>query len=296
MSPPKASNNGRSKIKKWTLLPTDGFEVGDRVQAASSRRTRRRTTPRPINDLQLRAKQATACLAREIRQNGRRHACPRPCLLPRRGRRRDPPQQSWRAPWASRRSSTSLNGPSSSPSRPLPSTPLLGTLSRATVRHHLDISAPLNHSSRSTLFRVQEQDNHSDIRRQRPVWLLLPRGLHLHRGHGARWVVSLPPSIFRATLSNVPSFPSLRFREALQDQPKLKLLPEPLDVIVPALLFVVGQIFVLTSTWALGITGTFLGDYFGILMDHRVEGFPFNVLRDPMYVGSTMCFAATALW
>jgi methylene-fatty-acyl-phospholipid synthase len=31
-------------------------------------------------------------------------------------------------------------------------------------------------------------------------------------------------------------------------------------------------------------------------MDHRVEGFPFNVLRDPMYVGSTMCFAATALW
>jgi phosphatidylethanolamine/phosphatidyl-N-methylethanolamine N-methyltransferase len=61
-------------------------------------------------------------------------------------------------------------------------------------------------------------------------------------------------------------------------------------------LFAVGQTFVITSTWALGITGTFLGDYFGILMDHRVEGFPFNVLRDPMYVGSTMCFAATALW
>ena len=105
-----------------------------------------------------------------------------------------------------------------------------------------------------------------------------------------------PAPSLRATLSNVPSFPSLRFREALQDQPKLKLLPEPLDVIVPALLFVVGQIFVLTSTWALGITGTFLGDYFGILMDHRVEGFPFNVLRDPKYVGSTMSFVATALW
>ena len=62
------------------------------------------------------------------------------------------------------------------------------------------------------------------------------------------------------------------------------------------MLFAVGQTFVITSTWALGVTGTFLGDYFGILMDHRVEGFPFNVLRDPMYVGSTMCFAATALW
>jgi phosphatidylethanolamine N-methyltransferase len=44
------------------------------------------------------------------------------------------------------------------------------------------------------------------------------------------------------------------------------------------------------------VTGTFLGDYFGILMSARVEGFPFNVLRDPMYVGSTLCFAATALW
>lgn len=42
--------------------------------------------------------------------------------------------------------------------------------------------------------------------------------------------------------------------------------------------------------------GTFLGDYFGILMSHRVEGFPFNLLNDPMYDGSTMCFAATALW
>lgn len=65
---------------------------------------------------------------------------------------------------------------------------------------------------------------------------------------------------------------------------------------VPAIMFVIGQVFVVTSTYALGITGTFLGDYFGILMDHRVEGFPFNVLRDPMYVGSTLCFAATALW
>ncbi|KAF8153927.1 phospholipid methyltransferase-domain-containing protein [Crassisporium funariophilum] len=83
---------------------------------------------------------------------------------------------------------------------------------------------------------------------------------------------------------------------ALFDQPKQAMLPEQYAIIVPAVLFIVGQIFVITSTWALGITGTFLGDYFGILMDHRVEGFPFNVLRDPMYVGSTMCFAATALW
>ncbi|KAF8724471.1 hypothetical protein AX14_008766 [Amanita brunnescens Koide BX004] len=86
------------------------------------------------------------------------------------------------------------------------------------------------------------------------------------------------------------------YQRALQDQPHFPLLPKPFDTIVPVALFALGQTFVLTSTYALGITGTFLGDYFGILMDQRVTGFPFNVLRDPMYVGSTMCFVATALW
>ena len=89
---------------------------------------------------------------------------------------------------------------------------------------------------------------------------------------------------------------ALSFQRALFEQPTVPLLPAPLSTVLPAALFAVGQTLVLTSTWALGITGTFLGDYFGILMDHRVEGFPFNVLRDPMYVGSTMCFAATSLW
>ncbi|PPR00821.1 hypothetical protein CVT26_012462 [Gymnopilus dilepis] len=86
------------------------------------------------------------------------------------------------------------------------------------------------------------------------------------------------------------------YHKAILEQPQYPILPKQYATIVPAVLFFLGQLFVITSTWALGITGTFLGDYFGILMDHRVEGFPFNVLRDPMYVGSTMCFAATALW
>ncbi|KAL8673222.1 MAG: hypothetical protein Q9168_002334 [Polycauliona sp. 1 TL-2023] len=56
-----------------------------------------------------------------------------------------------------------------------------------------------------------------------------------------------------------------------------------------------GNILVLTSTWALGITGTYLGDYFGILMDEPVTSFPFNVTGAPMYYGSTMSFLGTAL-
>lgn len=48
--------------------------------------------------------------------------------------------------------------------------------------------------------------------------------------------------------------------------------------------------------YALGVTGTYLGDYFGILMDDMVTGFPFNVVADPMYVGSGLSFFAVALW
>lgn len=48
--------------------------------------------------------------------------------------------------------------------------------------------------------------------------------------------------------------------------------------------------------YMLGITGTFLGDYFGILMDEMVTGFPFSVLKNPMYDGSTMNFIAVAIW
>lgn len=47
--------------------------------------------------------------------------------------------------------------------------------------------------------------------------------------------------------------------------------------------------------WALGITGTYLGDYFGILMNDRVTSFPFNVTGAPMYYGSTMSFLGTAI-
>lgn len=47
--------------------------------------------------------------------------------------------------------------------------------------------------------------------------------------------------------------------------------------------------------YALGITGTFLGDYFGILMEERVTSFPFNITDAPMYYGSTLSFLGTAI-
>ena len=65
---------------------------------------------------------------------------------------------------------------------------------------------------------------------------------------------------------------------------------------VAVLMFITGQVFVLSSFYKLGVTGTFLGDYCGILMDAPVTSFPFNVLANPMYVGSTLSFLALALF
>ncbi|KAL2203005.1 phospholipid methyltransferase [Sarocladium strictum] len=85
------------------------------------------------------------------------------------------------------------------------------------------------------------------------------------------------------------------FKTAIFEQPTHPLL---LSLPVQAAGYTLlgcGQVLVVSSTWVLGITGTFLGDYFGILMDEMVTGFPFNVTGAPMYWGSSMSFLGTAL-
>ncbi|PWN50306.1 putative OPI3-methylene-fatty-acyl-phospholipid synthase [Violaceomyces palustris] len=86
------------------------------------------------------------------------------------------------------------------------------------------------------------------------------------------------------------------YNVALKDQPANPLLLHPIVKPLAGVLFASGNIFVLSSMWALGVTGTYLGDYFGILMDHMVTGFPFNVMNNPMYWGSSMSFVAVSLW
>lgn len=56
-----------------------------------------------------------------------------------------------------------------------------------------------------------------------------------------------------------------------------------------------GSTLVLSSMYKLGITGTYLGDHFGILMANRITSFPFNIVEHPMYYGSTLCFFSMAL-
>ncbi|KAI1847653.1 hypothetical protein JX266_006505 [Neoarthrinium moseri] len=85
------------------------------------------------------------------------------------------------------------------------------------------------------------------------------------------------------------------YERALRHQPSYPLLESPEAKYLAYGLIASGNVLVLSSTWALGITGTFLGDYFGILMDHIVTGFPFNVTDAPMYWGSTCSFLGTAI-
>ncbi|XP_055992892.1 phosphatidylethanolamine N-methyltransferase isoform X1 [Sorex fumeus] len=85
------------------------------------------------------------------------------------------------------------------------------------------------------------------------------------------------------------------FTQVMMSQPRLESLDGPVTYLLGLVLLVVGSVFVLSSFWALGFTGTFLGDYFGILKDARVTSFPFNVLDNPMYWGSTANYLGWAL-
>ncbi|KAF5021071.1 hypothetical protein F66182_6904 [Fusarium sp. NRRL 66182] len=99
-----------------------------------------------------------------------------------------------------------------------------------------------------------------------------------------------------ATIFSLGMVRDFIYKNAIAQQPSH---PALLDVYLQAFavtLFIVGNVLVVSSTWRLGITGTFLGDYFGILLDEMVTGFPFNVTGSPMYTGSTYSFLATAIW
>jgi phosphatidylethanolamine N-methyltransferase len=132
---------------------------------------------------------------------------------------------------------------------------------------------------------------------------------------GGTWSIDKPPLEYRthfltklfngnartacyalaATIFSIGLVRDFLYERALRNQPSHPLLSTDLATYVGYALIAGGNILVLSSTWALGITGTFLGDYFGILMDDMVTGFPFNVTEAPMYYGSTMSFLGSAL-
>ncbi|KAJ8088101.1 Phosphatidyl-N-methylethanolamine N-methyltransferase [Marasmius tenuissimus] len=87
----------------------------------------------------------------------------------------------------------------------------------------------------------------------------------------------------------------VQYKIALHDQPQYPL-PYEIQTVIAWIIFGTGNFLVFASFSVLGFYGTYLGDHFGILQKERVTQFPFNILNDPMYVGSTMCFIGAALW
>ncbi|RCK57416.1 Phosphatidyl-N-methylethanolamine N-methyltransferase [Candida viswanathii] len=103
--------------------------------------------------------------------------------------------------------------------------------------------------------------------------------------------------VLAATIFSLGIYRDHVYHQALLEQPTFQPFVDSVIVKSLAVLtFGFGNVLVLSSMWALGVTGTYLGDYFGILMNERVTGFPFNVNDNPMYNGSTLCFLGTALW
>lgn len=86
------------------------------------------------------------------------------------------------------------------------------------------------------------------------------------------------------------------YERALSSQPEAPLLASAGVKAAGIGLFATGNILVLSSMLALGITGTYMGDYFGILKNEKLTSFPFNVCDNPMYVGSFLSFLGTALY
>ncbi|KAL4648677.1 phosphatidylethanolamine N-methyltransferase isoform X1 [Arapaima gigas] len=82
---------------------------------------------------------------------------------------------------------------------------------------------------------------------------------------------------------------------AMNAQPRCDLLDTPPVFYAGSALMALGSILVVSSFFALGFTGTFLGDYFGILMEEKVTGFPFSIMENPMYWGSTANYLGLAL-
>lgn len=83
--------------------------------------------------------------------------------------------------------------------------------------------------------------------------------------------------------------------EAMRSSPTEAWLGDPIWQALAGCLGIAGMTMVYTSFWRLGITGTYLGDYFGILMKEKEMRFPFNFFNNPMYDGTALLFASKAI-
>lgn len=65
--------------------------------------------------------------------------------------------------------------------------------------------------------------------------------------------------------------------------------------IIGYLILVSGFHLNVLAYYRLGIHGIYYGDYFGVLCKEMVTAFPYNILDNPLYVGSTMLFLGSSI-
>ena len=87
---------------------------------------------------------------------------------------------------------------------------------------------------------------------------------------------------------------NLLYKFVVDKQEKLVLENQYIDILGYVLYFF-GIVLVVASSLQLGIIGTYLGDYFGILFPSKITGFPYNITNSPMYDGSTLNFLAHSI-
>lgn len=87
------------------------------------------------------------------------------------------------------------------------------------------------------------------------------------------------------------------FRYVVEKNPKYQgeLAQSQLITFIAYTFLFIGVILVTSSTYKLGIIGTFQGDSFGILLPEIITGFPYNICSAPMYVGSTINFISFSI-
>jgi len=98
------------------------------------------------------------------------------------------------------------------------------------------------------------------------------------------------------------------YNQMLQRQPRFTPIEDMLEGsydrnmiemiinVVAGIMLICGNTLVLGAYYRLGLIGTYLGDYFGILLKEKISGFPFSVSTCPMYDGSSLNFLAFALY
>eukprot|EP00177_Eucheuma_denticulatum_P006823 GFKZ01012411.1.p1 GENE.GFKZ01012411.1~~GFKZ01012411.1.p1 ORF type:complete len:249 (-),score=21.66 GFKZ01012411.1:170-916(-) len=96
-------------------------------------------------------------------------------------------------------------------------------------------------------------------------------------------------------IASLSVYRSALFVAAINSQLKLEEMNTTLVHVAAGFVMMWGLAMFLGAYYRLRITGTYLGDYFGILRDERITAFPFNISNNPMYDGSSLNHLAEAL-